>query len=271
MRGRREHSMQAPARRAFHTTTRSSGDVLIASGGFADGERVHADLYRFRAEGARLTIDAIDGLACPRVGHVALKYGTSVILWGGSRCADGNSARPEVWDADRGLTLSETVSWGSEANLSFAAAVELRPGTFLIVGGATYRDGALQSPNRTNSYYYLAESQRHVRAPELPEGLQALSPFAVRLSGGLRAMIGGGFTDLTLTTPNTKYSLFVDDNHQETFTATRQLPGLGGMISAAPAGLNQVLLSGGASVCAGCSAGIETSRAAAVFSAAEDH
>jgi hypothetical protein len=258
-------------RRAFHTTTRSTADLLITSGGFADNDRVHADLYRFRVEGAGLTIVAIDELACPRVGHIALKHGTSVILWGGSRCADGSSSRPEIWDADRGLTLSEALTWGSEANLSFAAAVELRAGTFLIVGGATYRDGALQNPNRRNSYYYLAPSQRHVRAPELPDGLQALALFAVRLSGGLRAMMGGGFSDIALQNPNTNYSLFVDDNHQETFTALRVLPGLGGSISAAPAGSNQIVLGGGAAACAGCAGGIEISRAAAVFSAAQDH
>lgn len=261
---------EAPwGKRAFHSVTRVAPSVYAAVGGFADGQRVHADLVRFHLENDALRMDEAVELACPRVGHQAFANAGDLIIWGGSRCADGEQVAPEHWGPRLGLRVSRAERWGSEANLSFGTAVELRAGTFMILGGATYRDGQLQAPNRENSYYYLAGSQSHVRAAMLPEGSQGLLGSALRLDSGQRVLLAGGFADLALNRPLSAYTFFNDDN--ESFSAASELPGIGGALSIAPAGENQALLVGGGRVCEGCDGGLEPLTGGLIFASAKDH
>jgi hypothetical protein len=264
--------LETPApwsKRAFHSVTRVAPSVYAAVGGFGDGERVHADLIRFSVVEGALRMDESIELACPRVGHQAFTYQGDLIIWGGSRCADGEQVAPEHWAPRLGLRVSSAERWGSEANLSFGTAVELRTGTFIILGGATYRDGQLQTPNRENSYYYLAASQTHVRATMLPEGSEGLLGSAARLNQGQRLMFAGGFADLGLNRPLRGYTFFEDSS--ESFSVTSELPGLSGALSVASAGENQVLLLGGGRACEGCDGGLEPLAGGIIFASAEDH
>ena len=256
--------------RAFHTLTLLNDGSLITAGGFADRGRIHSDVLRLSVtEDSVRLVETAEAMRCPRVGHQAFRYQDEVVLWGGSRCTDSDQSAPEIWSPRAGLRLADTERWGSEANLSFATSVELQTGTFLIAGGSVYRDGSLQTPNRENSYYFLAETETHVRAVMLPEGIPALFASAVRLSRGRRAWLGGGFADLQFNEPRHGYTLF--DDNADGFQFAAQLPGLAGGITASHAGTNQVLIAGGASACSDCSPGLRLLNSAAVFSSAEDH
>ena len=136
----------------------------------------------------------------------------------------------------------------------FASSVELQRGTFLIIGGAVYRDGTLQTPNRENSYYYLAETETHARVM-LPEGIPSLLGGSVRLSQSRRALFGGGFADLQLSEPRHGYTLF-DDNGWllNGVAAPRHLRGDNGKRSSE----NQALVAGGAATCSNCDGGLAT-------------
>ena len=257
-------------KRAFHTLTTVSSEAMVAAGGFAEDGRVHSDALRLAVgEDSIRLAETPEQLNCPRVGHQALVYQGELILWGGTRCPDGEQIVPEIWTQRAGVRLADTERWGSEANLSFATAVELKTGTFLIVGGAVYRDGALQTPNRENSYYYLAETETHVRSKTLPEGVPSIFGSSVRMSQGNRAWIGGGFADLGLLEARHGYTVF--DDNSETFSPAAQLPGLSGALTATAAGANQALVAGGAEACGACDGGLSTLAGAAVFASAEDH
>ena len=257
-------------KRAFHSVNAVTPDTLVAAGGFAENDRIHADLVRFHVSENSLEVDEAPlTLACPRVGHQAFVYDGELILWGGSRCESEEQLAPEHWSPRAGLRGSRADRWGTEANLSFATSVELSTGTFMILGGATYRDGALQTPNRENSYYYLAASETHVRAAMLPEGTQGLLVSAARLSAGRRLLLAGGFADLGLDEPRQAYTLF--DDASDAFSPPALLPGLSGALSVAPAGANQALMMGGVKSCPSCDGGLETLLGGAVFASAEDH
>ena len=163
--------------RLSHLTLLNDGS-LITAGGFADRGRIHSDVLRLSVtEDSVRLVETAEAMRCPRVGHQAFRYLDEVVLWGGSRCTDSDQSAPEIWSPRAGLRLADTERWGSEANLSFATSVELlQTGTFLIAGGSVYRDGSLQTPNRENSYYFLAETETHVRAVMLPEGILHSSP-----------------------------------------------------------------------------------------------
>ena len=263
-------SSAAPwGRRAFHTVTRLDTTIFVAAGGFADADRVHGDLIRFQVIGDSVRVDGVEDLACPRVGHQAFAFDNQVILWGGSRCQDGSSTAPEHWSPNNGLRLSRANRWGGEANLSFAAAVELTPGTFMIAGGSVYRNGTMETPHSENSYYYLAASEGHVRAPVLPQGVQGILNSGVRLSSGERALFTGGFEDLDFTQPVGNYVVFTDNENG--FGSVASLPGLGGGVAAAAAAENQVILAGGSSRCPSCDGDLSLLAGGAVFASADDH
>jgi hypothetical protein len=257
------------SKRAFHTLNRISPTVLVAAGGFAEEGRIHADLVRFQIIDDTVRVDEVVPLGCPRVAHQAFTFDDQLVLWGGTRCEGDEALAPEHWSIGAGLQVSSADRWGSEANLHFASSVELRRGTFMILGGALRRDGALQTPNRENSFYYLASSQKHVRAPMLPEGTQNLLGSAARLSGGRRAMMAGGFADPGLNTPREGFSIFEDEG--ERFMQAQQLPGMSGSVELTAAGQNQVIMFGGAKACSGCVGYLEVLSGAAVYASAEDH
>ena len=257
-------------KRAFSTLTSLGDGTLVLAGGFAEEGRIHKDVLRLSvSEDSVRLAEAAEEMNCARVGHQAFLYASEVVFWGGSRCENSDQIAPEIWSPRAGVRIADAERWGSEANLSFASSVELQKGTFLIIGGAVYRDGALQTPNRENSYYYLAETETHVRAIMLPEGIPSLLGGSVRLSQGRRAFFGGGFADLQLSEPRHGYTLF--DDNADGFSAASQLPGISGALTASAAGENQALIAGGTITCTNCDGGLSTLRSAAVFASAEDN